>query len=216
MSSFVNGNSGDFVRKSLIGLGIILLFVGVVISSEYNSAVEEPPEDKLVKEVNNLPVGKWEISAQFNKSEKLTVFFSTPDLENVPAFTRFYASIVDPMGGRTNFTIDFSKKPSGLDVNFNVTSNDGGLIVDKPIEGIVGVTSYNGLYTVHIYTLFTSLYYPPDGTLPSLDLYKVVKKTDYPYRNILPIGIGLILVGVSLSVWAAKYSSKSRKKRERK
>lgn len=193
------------MKKALLGLGIILLFIGIVtLSMSYS--VEESEKNLLVKREEDLPVGEWRISARYNQSENLLVFFRPPKREGIPDSAAIIdVNITDPEGGNTTFRVVFWKNG---DTDINLTSNDGGLAVPDPLEGVGGTTKYEGLYTVYAYTYLPLYYYPPNGTLPSFELYKVVVERKYPYHGFLPVSVGLIAAGAILSIWGTKSSKK--------
>jgi len=204
------------MRKTPLALGIIFLFIGIITFSISNTAIEKLPEHKRIERALNLPYGKWNISAQLNKSEKIFVLFSRPKLEVIPdGLAIINVSIIDPKGGNTNFSVAFSQE--GVEY-INLTWNDNGLTVNDSVEGIGGTTLYTGNYTVQVYAdefFAKNYYYPPAGTLPALELYKVIEKKDYPYRILLPIAITLIFISIYLTVWSTKSSkhpSKLKKK----
>lgn len=204
------------MRKTPLALGVLVLFAGVVVFSRSNYSTSWPKNIILVRE-GDLPFGDWEISAQLNRSQKIIVVFPPPRQDElIPnGDAIFNVDVVDPTGGNTSFRVAFS--PRG-DVDMNVTGNEGGLSVPDPIEGIGGTTRYKGLYAVHVHApeYLAQYYYPPNGTMLLLELYEVVEDRDYPYFSYLPVGIGLMAVGASLSVFAVKSSDRSGRRRRAK
>jgi hypothetical protein len=55
----------------------------------------------------------------------------------------------------------------------------------------------------------------PAGTLPALELYKTIGEKSYPNLIALPIGIGTVVSGAVLSMWASRGSKRSSKSRSR-
>jgi len=206
---FLMEKLGDFVRKELLAFGAILVFVGVLVSSASTSSIE-----KLDYPIVAEAEGQWEVSADFNESEKLLVDFLPPKFGEY-IFPNGDKAVVDveifdPDNNKTEFRITFYPRRYP---DFELLSNDGGLTVNEPIEGVGGVTRLNGLYTARI-DEFASIYY--DGGPPGhLSLHKEVVEREYPYRSVLPIGVALIVAGASLSVWAksSKRTQRLRKKR---
>ena len=197
------------MRKASLALGIVLVLVGIITCSASNSPMEklDYPEVKGAKE-------GWEVSGHFNAGEKLLVLFPPPAwgeyiIPNGDKAT-VDVEIFDPDNNKTEFRITFYPRRYP---DFELLSNDGGLTVNEPIEGVGGVTRLNGLYTARI-DEFASIYY--DGGPPGhLSLHKEVVEREYPYRSVLPIGVALIVAGASLSVWAksSKRTQRLRKKR---
>jgi hypothetical protein len=196
------------MRKNILALGIILLFIGIITFSISFSA-EKTEKNQLIKRKEDLPIGKWEISAQFNKGEKLLVFFSRVQEKNliVDGTAIIDINITCPKGGNTTFRVMFTDTYHPYaNITLKSKDNDNGLIVNYPLEGIGGIAEYDGLYKVYVYS-YSYLefnYFPPNGTLPWLELYKVIEEKNYPYLILLPVAIALIIAGVSLSIWAAK------------
>ncbi len=204
------------MRRSFLALGIILLFVGVITFS-VSYTPDESEINETVDRKENLPIQKWRISGEFDKGERLFVVFSAVDPENaiVDSSAVVDVNITSPSGGNTTFRVLFTDtfRP---DINISLKSKDedNGLVVSSPLEGIGGEAEYDGMYTAHVYAYLPRLFYPPDGTLPWLELYRTVVERKYPYTAVLPVGIALIIAGVSLSIWAAGSSahpSRSRK-----
>lgn len=211
------------MKKAFLGLGVILLFIGTIAFS-ISVSVDELESNQLVTEEKDLavqmvhptgrptPIGKWEISAQFDKGEELFVLFKSVNPENLiidHGLTIVDVNITSPSGGNTTFRVLFTDSLQP-DVNITLWSkdNDSGLIVSDPVEGIGGVAEYDGLYTATVYTIYPHLIYPPDGTLAWLSLYKTIVEKKYPYFTVLPLGIVLVVAGATLSIWGAKSSKK--------
>ena len=198
------------MRTAPLALGVVLLFVGAVVFSESNRVVKLTPTVKTVAERLELPVGEWEISADFNESERLLVDFPPPSQEEIipNGDMIFEVYVVDPEGGNTSFRVAFSRKG---DVDVNLMGNDGGLVVVEPVTEAIGTTQHGGSYTAKVYTdeYLAAYYYPPSGDLPWLHLKKVVERVDHPSIGYLPVGVGLIIGGAVLSGWGARSSRRS-------
>ncbi len=195
--------------KASLAFGIIILFVGVLICSASNSSKENPGE---------IPVGiqnGWETSGYFDERNELLVWFTAPKKDMVPdGWQVVVVDIFDPNGGKTRFVVSFK---NGVFDHINVSSYDGGLIVSEPPTGVGGLTQCSGNYTACIdpeANPLASLYYPQGP--PKLELLKLVVEKEYPYRSFLPVGIVLIVVGISLSIWSRRSLKRKRRRREKK
>lgn len=207
------------MRKNILALGIIFLFIGIT-TFPISFLPEKTEKNQLIERKEDLPLGKWEISAQFNKGEKLFVFFSRVEEKNmiIDGSAILDINITCPTGGNTTFRVMFTDtyRPYA-NITLRSKDNDSGLIVNYPLEGIGGIAEYDGVYKAYVYTYsyLAFNYFPPNGTLPWLELYKVIEEKNYPYLVILPAAIALIIAGVSLSIWATKTTKRpSRVKRK--
>jgi len=189
------------VKRIFMGLGVIILFAGVIIFSLSNSPPVEKEDVVLIEELRET----FDISGNFDKGEKLLVFFHAPNWDGPypipdPDSAIVDVDVLDPFDNKTEFRIQFNRRQNP---ELWLRSNDtGGLDVTLPLEGVVGVTKYTGEYKAHIIEK-AAMYYnfsPP----PVLRLFKVVMEVDYPYRNYLPVGAGLAVVGVAVTVWGAR------------
>lgn len=198
------------MRRAPLALGVVLLFVGAVVFSESNRAVKLPPLVDTVAERLELPIGEWEVSANFNESERLLVDFPPPSQDEIipNGDMIFEVYIFDPEGGNTSFRVAFSTRG---DVDVNLTGNDGGLVISEPVTEAIGTTRYRGSYTAKVYTdeYLAAYYYPPSGNLTWLRLNRVVERVNYPSIGYLPVGVGLIIGGAVLSGWGARSSKRS-------
>lgn len=221
-------DKGDSVRENLLGLGIIILFVGVVVFSFSNRVVREE-QYVPVNTVRNLPYGEWKVTAYFEEGETIFVGFRGPNLEGVPNGERWaaemWANITDPNGGNTTILMRFRLRGQTPELNVTVQAKSDGLTVDEPAGdfndsplNIGGVTVYSGNYTVYMYTYGVAMaeyYYSPSGDLPRLEFLKVVMNIEYPQRGFLPLGAGCIIVGVSLFLLAMRSSKRSKLQRRK-
>jgi len=190
------------VRKYVVAFGIILLFVGVVVSSASNSFNERTEQSVVAEE-------QWKAAGYFDKDEKLVVYLSKPTPEFFPDHTAsINVSVVDPAGNKSVFLVEYQ---NGVGfVNVTLYSSSNGLIVDENILEVGGITTQSGNYTALVDEQAAYLYVTAP---PTITLIQETVERDYPYRSILPVGIAIIVFGASLSIWAAKSSKEPRKKR---
>ena len=190
------------MRKYFVAFGIILILTGVIVSSACNSSNERTEQSAVAQ-------GQWEASGYFDKNEKLVVYLSEPTSEFFPdSIATINVSVVDPAGNKSVLLIEY-KKNFGF-VNVTLDSNSSGLIVDENSLDVGGIVNLSGNYTALVAEQASLLY---GETGPTVDLYKEIVERDYPYRDILPVGVAIIVFGASLSILAAKSSEKPRKKR---
>lgn len=207
------------MRRTHLGLGMIILLVGLIIFSKSNE-VNEIYESVSVEEskAEDLPYGQWKTSTRFEKGEMIYLDFYGPKLEMVPNGDAISGTIMinitDPEGEDTTFRMDLqgSEHP-----RFNITliSEAEGLEVDDSLfgefndspVGIGGVTSLEGDYSACIYVFAqkqAEAYYPPDATLPLMVFWRFVPISTYPSSQLLPVGGILIVAGLLLSFWAIR------------
>jgi hypothetical protein len=197
------------LKETVLGLGVILLFTGIIVLPWSIQATTTPDPITLASE-QDLVYPDWSISGRLNQSDVMAVYFTAPSYENIPEPTGeryMFVNVTDPQGGTTVFNITFTKKSFFR----GVTSNDGGLIIDNPnfteYLDIGGTARYTGLYTVKVYPIVDTMvqyYYPHDGELQVLQVVKIVVRTDYPYIVALPVSASLVVVGLALTAWGAR------------
>ena len=187
-----------------MAFGFILAFAGIITAS-ISVQVRENKQSFLVQEHKD----SWGTTGYFEKDDKLIFTFNpTPLEEELNPFpdgqtATVNVEIVNPYGNKTVFKIVFSRVGENLaPPEFSVVSNEGSLIVSEPLEEVGGFVRYAGDYLANI----TSRYnWGPPRTV---QLYGEIVEKEYPYLFILPVGITLISVGGSLSVWGAKRSKR--------
>jgi hypothetical protein len=192
------------VRKTELVVGILLMFVGVILSSSSNlSSVEVTQRDELV----SRSVNQWNVTGSFNEGEKLSLVLVEPQ-EGPMLLGGFNVSIVDPIGNETVFYYDLlgTGGPSGptLQYNVSVVKNEGGLEVPEDAHIIGGITNYAGNYIACVDKIATLWYKGPPSVLT---FYKTVedKHVEFPHRNLLPWGLTLFFVGLGLQLWAVAF-----------
>lgn len=206
------------MKETFVGVGLLLLFAGILVLP-MSLQFAKTEASNLVVEREFLVFPDWTISAQFNASEELIVYFSRPSGENIPepSGERYmYVNITDPQGGTAAFDVVFTR--TSFEVSLNQTSS--GLLVDLPsVPGpadIGGRTQYSGEYTATVYTYpgLVGYYYPNSSTMRRLQLLEVTEQVDYPHIWALPVAVTLIAVGCVSLVWGTrspKHRVKSRK-----
>ena len=197
------------MRKVSLVLGFIILFIGIIVSSASNISRDNPREIQVGEQHG------WGISGLFDEGDELFVRFPPPKHEGVPdTYQIVRVDIFDPNKTKTRFELTFKK---GVLDDINVSSLDGGLIVSEPPTGIGGITQYSGNYTAYIDPEANPLanFYYPNGP-PTIELLKLVVEKEYPYSGFLPVGIALIAIGLSLTIWSMKSSKGKRRRKKRK
>ena len=193
------------MREAVLGLGVIMIFAGVmVLPVSIQSFPEIRTELRVEREFLVFP--DWVISAWFNRSQQLAVFFSDPTRpgeDTIPDDSSIiFVNITDPTGGVTKFNITFYRTT----VEVYMESNDGGLLVEDPSsQGVGGIAQYDGEYTARVYTWVGVVpYYYADNTMRRLRLYEVIEMNKFPYIIGLPAAAALIAGGGMLVVWSAR------------
>ena len=210
------------MKETFLGVGMILLFAGIIVLP-LSLQVTRSEEPSIQADREFLVFPDWTVSAEFNKSEKLIVYFSRPNTEGVPdgdeGIAYMFVDIVDPNGGNTTFNVTFSK--SSFEVILH--ENDGGLLVNLPSTpgpaDIGGTTQYSGEYTARVYTYrgLAPYYYTNGSTMRRLEIDEVTVETDYPNVWALPVAVSLIAIGIIGVVWGARgQKRRARPRRARK
>lgn len=219
------------MQKTLLSLGVIVLFAGLIVFSlSYTFEQTDESERVAGSRVTDLTYGQWKTSAVFEKGEKVYVAFMGPNLEDVPNGDQesgtMLINITDPIGGNTTFQVDY-KGATAPEMNITLLSSSEGLEVnaldfgdfsDSP-QSLGGTTSYEGTYHVYIYTYSQSLavnyYYPPSGIMDFIEFYRMVPIRTYQYAYLLPIGVAAVISGIILSAWAAKNPQRGRRSKHK-
>jgi hypothetical protein len=195
------------VRKVLIAVGIVVIFFGVIVASASNTPRDKPATYPLVAG----GVTAWEVhGGPYEDGQKLLVYFGAPP-ETLPEIA--FCVEIWPDGryeNKTVFAVEYPLIVGHHSVQFNLSSNAGGLAVSSPIQEIGGVVNYPGDYWANITTQWPGWDPPP---MPELRL-EVIEQ-EYPYRYILPIGAGLIAIGASSSILGATSVDRKSRLREK-
>lgn len=197
------------MKETALGLGIILIFVGI-IAFPLSLQSTRIPESRLLAEREFLVFPDWTVSAQLNESENMVIYFSRPNTVGIPdgeeVLAVMFVDIVDPQGGNTTFNISFTERSFFRVVHWN----DGGLLVESPqyteYGDIGGKTQYTGEYTARVYTYrgLVPYYYPNSSTMRRLEISRATVRIEYPYIAALPVAVSLAAVGLVLTVWGAR------------
>lgn len=197
------------MKRNFLGFGIILLFIGVILFSYFNTPPVKVERPTLLGE----EYSSFDVSAEFNQSQKLLVFFHAPRWDDYPIPDPDTAivdvDIYDPYENKTAFRVQFFKRANP---EISLRSNDtGGLEVSLPLEGPVGITKYAGEYRAHIDEKAAMFYNsaPP----PVLRIFAMSVALEYPYIGYLFLGVGLMASGVVVSVWSARSPPRKAAKR---
>lgn len=196
------------IRKTELALGIVLMFVGVILFSSSNlSLAKVSSRDEVV-----LPrgVNQWNLTCSFNEGEKIRLEVPTPP-EGPMLLGGFNVSIVNPRGNETIFYYEIL---SDFFYNVSVLKNEGGLEVEEGSTILGGTTNYAGNYTAYVNEVAMLWYKGPPSVLT---FYKTVedKQVEFPYQNLLPLGLALFFIGLGLLLWAVAFR-KTRVSRKRK
>lgn len=225
------------MRKDLLALSLILLFIGIVTISVAASIREEVIVSRdEVKEVTGSQLDKtassWSISGKFSKGRKLRVVIQPGDLwfgDYAPgyAYLKLPVSIYDPQGGQTNVTVVFTMPVdpySNIYLQFDhveLEHKSSGLTfeeIDKidTVNGteyyrdLAAIVEFDGIYNVTIFRAGV-------GDPPSIfKLESLVVEWRYPYLFAIVAGGCLIFAALLLLIWTWKIKqpkSKSRKVR---
>ncbi|UCD96726.1 MAG: hypothetical protein JSV35_01340 [Candidatus Bathyarchaeota archaeon] len=205
------------MRTEPLALGIALLLVGVIVISWSLSPIETDEYDLVVRE-EDLAYEDWNTSAPFVAQDQLFVAFEGPGMdEPIPNGgdfdVRFWVNITDPQGDNSTFRVDFRREQTPI-MNVTVEQRGTGLLIADPVGNwndgplsIGGVTQYDGVYKVHLYTWGAGIVYsiyPPDGILNYLEMYVVRVTIERPQMNYLPVGIMAGFAGAVIAVWALR------------
>jgi len=204
------------LNKRFLAFGIILLFLGVVLASNFNLPVEKPPRNVTVDSVSQawafskkssfeagdivvvrLVAGEgwWTLFARappgYAHPVNMTVVGPT---EHETTFMVFFAAMSqpepDPETGEIPlyvYNITYAK-PLSEDLEFREPREIGGIVKRA---GEYFVRCDRGTYW-------------PRSPPSELVLYKEVHEKEYPYAFLLPVGTVFGVSGVAVSMWGAK------------
>jgi len=213
------------MNKPLVALGLIVLVVGLATTLETGTFHRKVVTYTQTWEGERDKV--WEISGNFTTGDRLNLTI-TPATDwgtwsEPPGGDFTYptvavdVSIIDPNGGRTNFTFIFASIANPTTINPQLTSfgatptsNNGGMSMEDEnilvsknqtiyYDGIKGIVNYNGIYKAIVIQRFAD---PPRY----LKLFRQELAVEMPYLFVVPIGGMVIGSGVALSTWAARKS----------
>jgi len=204
------------MNRTLITIGILLVFIGLIVFSYSRTTVE-----KITTQPLGITRNKW--SASCNKKnategDMLIInvvpekdWYQLAEIEN--KYLKIKVNITDPLGNVTEFEAYYVKafgKPTKLlPWNFSVIFNNGKLKVNENPDGTVseigGITKLGGNYSVEV---------APIGCLKpptTIEIFKEIKNYEQPWIFLSPIGVSLIVIGASCSV--VSFKKKLRRRR---
>jgi len=213
------------MRKGLLVLGIVLLFIGIIAASvaaniqEEKIISREEVDKKTATVLRNMT--NWSVSGNFTKGRKLYSYIQpggdwrATDPEPGINFLRIKVTIRDPNGGETELKAIFSSDPIAPEPKLQphavqLVSNNGGLTFEKSNEletidevtyynEISGIVSLDGPYNVTVYPTFGTI-----GPPSILGLQSLLAEKRYPYWFVISMGIGFVVAGVFFLIWARK------------
>jgi len=213
------------LRKLPFVLGLIFLFTGIVFVAYSNIHYNK---FEIVWGKPEVKEDSWNITRYFMEGDLMKV-------EIVPAsdwaehlqpsdwavpypYKPVYVNITDPFGNETEFYCEFVKSTEEPILYFyNVTVTEShGLLVGADVSlgnlGIIGMAMSDGNYTARITGLVGG------GSPPIMRFFKGEKVTriEYPYSNIIYLGIVGILLGVVLTIYGFKKKKVMRIKKRKK
>ena len=218
------------LRRELLVLGTVLLFIGVVATSiavgiqEENVLCSDRLDHKIAYDLKNMT--SWSVYGNFSEGRRLRVVIQPGrDWIAEPAagynYLNLPVNISDPNGKDTEFIVEFTQDPYAehnlQPSSVEVISNGGGLTFEKSneletingtvyYEELAGITNYRGVYNVTVGRTF-GVFGPPE----ILDLYSLEVETVYPYWFVIVAGVASMVAGVFLLVWVWK-NPKNKKK----
>jgi len=210
------------LRRELLVLGIVLLFIGVVATS---IAVGIQEEKTISKDWDKINPNAWSVSGNFTKGRNLYSYIQqgkywSAEYQGGINILNLSVTIQDPDGGKTELKAVFSSDPLAPDPKLQphavlVVSNDGGLTFEKSNElektdgticykEIRGIVNYNGVYNVTFHR--SGPFTPSPPTLIGLQSFLTEKF--YPYWFVIVAGAASMVAGVFLLVWVWKNPKK--------
>lgn len=198
------------MRKSFVAFGIVLLFVGAIVASASTTLLAE---EKSHFSTRASVKDSWEVGpALYKRNEKLIVDFLPPNpkYDIIPDYpVKIIFEITSSHGSKTIFE---AKCKEGLEgglapPDISVVLSEDGLIVSGYQVEVGGIVSHTGNYTANITSRHMGTWHPK-----TLALKVEIVEKEYPYFFVLPIGVALIVVGGSLSVWGAISSTRTQKR----
>jgi hypothetical protein len=206
------------LRRELLVLGIMLLFIGVIATSE---AIGIQEEKTISKDWGKTNPNAWSISGNFIKGRSLYSYIQpgkdwSAEYQGGINILNLSVTIQDPEGGKTKLRAVFSSDPLASDPRLQphavqVVSNDGGLTFEKSnelektdgtinYEQIRGTVTYSGVYNVTVYRWGAFTPSPP----ALIGLQSFLTEKFYPYWFVIVAGVASVISGVFLLVWVWK------------
>jgi len=213
-----------------IVFGMLFLLCGVIFTSLYNFYIETYSLNQTYSETLAFQVSGYfyegdNIVFDLTPNENWTLFYyidaiSTdfvPGCEDV----RFQIMIENNLGKKTVIDIIYVIWETAGGYTFypyavTINTTSGGLKDIKKANnkaGIFeGIVETEGTYSAKLLTseLMDLINFPPPK---AIRLYRYVKETHYPYREVAPVGIAFIILSISIFLFDIKKSrNKTRKK----
>jgi len=214
-------------EKWALAAALILISIGVITTAISQRPVQKETDNAEENGISYFTSWTSEkpitsgtnISRYFQEGEKMTVTFdhrykneyadAIPDLLPPINFT-----IIGPDGAKaifwywyTTYTnpYDTSGTPSIIPSEMEVGKIEGLTYLNTSATKFVAKTLESGNYTLVFTSKYTELNY--------MEFTKIISYTEYPYPYIWPYGVGFIVIGTILPIWAIR-SSKQRKLRK--
>lgn len=187
------------MRKDLLALGILLLFLGVVFISGSRGVVKPDPLEKwvVVEDVTpEEPASSLFVQGILTMNDTYRVYFELAPFPSGPFSIDTFAqvNVTDPNGYMESYSIPIERDEMGL------------LQATESLPG--GVANYTGTYEVsaEVPEIF-------GVNFRSLGIQKIEleeRELEYPYGILLPVGSVILLGGVAISILGAKVSRRKR------
>jgi hypothetical protein len=221
------------LKKSFAALGLIILIIGFVTTMWLAAfSIKVVASNYPWKSIPN----SWEIQESFKATNRLVfelipgkmwLFAEPTEPGEFPFSSALFigVSVIDPNGGKTDFTLVFAQRTEGVTPQLQfwgarIVSNDGGLSMEEESvwaannetvyynylsvvgeNAIGGIVNYDGVYRVVVnHEMPTE---PARVKLLRQDL-----AVEHPYLFIVPVSGVVAGCGVVLSLWAARKPKK--------
>jgi len=204
-------------KKLPIAIGLLLIFVGLILTSSYDVSVTSESWETTAAADNS-----WSITSNFNLGENFTLILAWSaitygeDLGELPANVTITANN-EPT---TEFQVYFLQDPNSLPgqeqerqriyvSRIELLHNDGNSLEVKydPPKQIGGIVKQAGTFEVRVHPppdSFPWAGYPEPQPPNALRLLKIAIKRTYPYRDLLPVGAITGAFGAIVLVWKTR------------
>jgi len=229
--------------KLFAGLGLILIFVGLITSAIANVKYENslPPQSVATAE------SSWSVAANFSAGERFRVnivgnatwttgLLEAPTESYPYGYLDIFLEIIDPYGDKTIFTFTWMRYPTkeegtyvllpaDLIVKQNGSLINPGLYVWNPAAnktepgGCGGTARYEGTYIANITGTMPPIYFQPSSPYYAppavIELVKENLVFSQPFAFALPLGIVSFIGGIAASVYGIKSKEKTSRRKRR-
>lgn len=185
------------MRKDLLAIGIFLIFLGLISVASSRVAIKpEPTQDWVVVEKTEVlqPTEKLSVQGDLTSGDRFRANFGLSRSTGpgiVPEVSMILVNLTDPNG-----EIESSQIPLDL---------QGGAVTPMaPFPK--GIANYTGTYKVDARTIGVVLL--NEVALEKMEIEE--KELQYPYANLLPIGIAIFIGGFGISLLGVKLSKRKR------